>query len=197
MGKIEMLLCDHFKGPLSLPSLSESGLLNAHINKEFKSDSLQSLPTKKLIKAAAELDAASLMSFSKPKLGRPTGYFQYIRTSPSAQKSNLFYSEVAVLPSLEQVSFKNSLPNSMTRRHSESSLDSAKASYNCDFDGCFKSFPSKARLKRHLLIHTGNKPYECLHSSCDKKFSRRDNMMQHYKIHLNKEKLSRSDSSPL
>ena len=55
--------------------------------------------------------------------------------------------------------------------------------FECTHPGCTKSFPSRSRLRRHVLIHTGQKPFKCLFEGCDRRFSRRDNMMQHARTH--------------
>jgi hypothetical protein len=56
--------------------------------------------------------------------------------------------------------------------------------FECGHPGCIKYFPSRSRLRRHLLIHTGQKPFKCLFEGCDRRFSRRDNMMQHSRTHI-------------
>lgn len=56
--------------------------------------------------------------------------------------------------------------------------------YFCTHQGCSKSFPSKSRLMRHMVIHSGVKPFQCLYPDCERAFSRRDNMLQHYRTHV-------------
>jgi uncharacterized Zn-finger protein len=64
----------------------------------------------------------------------------------------------------------------------------------CHYNGCNKTFPSKTRLDRHIVTHSGEKKYACLAADCDKKFSRRDNMLQHYRAHLVKVRYQRQKS---
>ncbi|ELT88734.1 hypothetical protein CAPTEDRAFT_134424 [Capitella teleta] len=33
--------------------------------------------------------------------------------------------------------------------------------YSCNWPGCDKIFDRPARIKRHLLVHTGERPYKC------------------------------------
>lgn len=65
-----------------------------------------------------------------------------------------------------------------------SSQPALRSRYNCVESGCGKIFPSRSRLQRHLLVHTGLKPFNCLFSGCDRMFSRKDNMLQHYRTHV-------------
>ncbi|KAM6074892.1 zinc finger protein 770 isoform 1-T2 [Chlamydotis macqueenii] len=50
-----------------------------------------------------------------------------------------------------------------------------KKTHACE--SCNKAFPSRSKLERHFLIHTGQKPFKC--SSCDKSFRQ----STHLKIH--------------
>lgn len=55
--------------------------------------------------------------------------------------------------------------------------------YTCTTSGCGKAFPSRSRLRRHVLVHSRVKSFSCLYDGCNRCFSRRDNMLQHYRIH--------------
>lgn len=86
----------------------------------------------------------------------------------------------ALLSNAEQYKNFNTLSTNINN-----GFDSVNANgqHVCPVTKCGKAFPTKSRLNRHLIVHTGDKPFACLHPGCNKAFSRRDNMMQHYKSH--------------
>jgi len=48
---------------------------------------------------------------------------------------------------------------------------------------CGKTFVNKEKLKRHFLIHTGEKPYQC--DECESKFTRKDKLDSHKNVKHN------------
>lgn len=70
--------------------------------------------------------------------------------------------------------FKRSLVAHLARNHKERVRDQV-----CTV--CDKGFFDLTALKKHLLIHTGEKPFEC--PECHTKFVRSDHLKTHMKIH--------------
>ncbi|ORZ33021.1 hypothetical protein BCR44DRAFT_106793, partial [Catenaria anguillulae PL171] len=48
---------------------------------------------------------------------------------------------------------------------------------------CNEAFKRGEHLKRHMRIHSGERPFLCPEPLCGKRFSRTDNLAQHIKIH--------------
>jgi len=62
----------------------------------------------------------------------------------------------------------------------DSGLSKAASCYEC-----LKTFANKDKLKRHFVIHTGEKAYPCL--ECDSKFTRKDKLSHHWNVKHNEE----------
>ncbi|KAM4690077.1 zinc finger protein 770 [Rhinophrynus dorsalis] len=58
-------------------------------------------------------------------------------------------------------------------------------------DQCEKVFQSLSKLRRHYLIHTGQKPFAC--SECGKKFRQSAHLKRHQVTHIQKSNLHRSN----
>jgi uncharacterized Zn-finger protein len=56
----------------------------------------------------------------------------------------------------------------------------------CHFNYCGWSFKRYEHLKRHMLVHTGERPHVCHFPGCGKSFSRSDNFHAHYRTHTKK-----------
>ena len=59
--------------------------------------------------------------------------------------------------------------------------------YKCDYPGCQRVFKENAKLKRHKLVHTGEKAFKCEY--CGLSFSLRHNLKTHEKTHARRDLL--------
>lgn len=58
-----------------------------------------------------------------------------------------------------------------------------KKRYECEFEGCNKSFFQKTHLEIHTRAHSGDKPYPCTEPGCGQRFSQMGNLKTHQRRH--------------
>ncbi|CAO3574339.1 unnamed protein product [Mortierella alpina] len=111
---------------------------------------------------------------------------------PGSMLSNMTSSPLASLCSSEnQVGNKAKRNNSICSTTSMSSTGSASSSSNnnkhpCRFSNCGWTFKRYEHLKRHMLVHSKERPFVCDYHGCNKTFSRSDNYSAHLRTHSNK-----------
>ncbi|KAK5822385.1 hypothetical protein F5H01DRAFT_258799, partial [Linnemannia elongata] len=67
-----------------------------------------------------------------------------------------------------------------------STQDSTANKHPCKFPTCGWSFKRYEHLKRHMLVHTKERPFVCEFQGCEKSFSRSDNFSAHLRTHTKK-----------
>ncbi|KAF9897703.1 hypothetical protein BX616_005123 [Lobosporangium transversale] len=67
----------------------------------------------------------------------------------------------------------------------------------CKFPSCEWSFKRYEHLKRHMLVHTKERPFQCDFTGCNKSFSRSDNFSAHLRTHSKKALARRYDNRSL
>ncbi|KAG0252017.1 hypothetical protein DFQ27_008329 [Actinomortierella ambigua] len=67
----------------------------------------------------------------------------------------------------------------------------------CKFPNCGWSFKRFEHLKRHMLVHTKERPFVCDFQGCEKSFSRSDNFSAHLRTHTKKTQQMRRFDRPL
>lgn len=80
---------------------------------------------------------------------------------------------------------------SSTSKQRKSSTDKQVRSHVCPVIECQRPFKRLEHLKRHMRIHTLERPFTCNYPGCHKTFSRSDNLSQHMKTHQRREENTR------
>ncbi|KAI8878181.1 hypothetical protein K501DRAFT_326162 [Backusella circina FSU 941] len=75
------------------------------------------------------------------------------------------------------------MSNASSTRRSSSSSNNQQKSHICPVPQCQRRFKRLEHLKRHMRIHTMERPFACSFPNCHKTFSRSDNLSQHMKTH--------------
>ena len=68
-------------------------------------------------------------------------------------------------------------PQPGTQQLTRGSQQFQRKVYACSF--CSKMFPTPAKLRRHEIIHTGERPFKC--QLCEKTFQQKVQLERHYK----------------
>ncbi|XP_036876369.1 transcription factor YY2 [Manis javanica] len=65
-------------------------------------------------------------------------------------------------------------------------VHSGEKPFQCMFEGCGKHFSLDFNLRTHMRIHTGDRPYVCPFNDCNKSFTQSTNLKSHILTHAKK-----------
>ncbi|KAK1341967.1 hypothetical protein QTO34_016719 [Cnephaeus nilssonii] len=61
------------------------------------------------------------------------------------------------------------------------SLKESEKPFQCEFEGCDRRFANSSDRKKHMHVHTSDKPYLC--KMCDKSYTHPSSLRKHMKVH--------------
>jgi hypothetical protein len=129
-------------------------------------------------------------SLPSPPRGDHRSSFSQFEANPNGQ----FYQE----HSQHMHHLQHQMNHSEHVQGSQSSQSKRKPTGNrhvCKYPYCGWSFKRYEHLKRHMLVHTGERPHICNYPGCGKSFSRSDNFAAHYRTHTRRAMMQRRMSA--
>ncbi|KAI8147684.1 hypothetical protein BJV82DRAFT_552611 [Fennellomyces sp. T-0311] len=132
---------------------------------------------------------ASVMSMNEQEAAynpRPTDYTSFLNSNMATD--SMMYNNNS---NSNEVSEQ---PKATGRRNSTRNNQKAHK-HVCKYPFCGWSFKRYEHLKRHMLVHTGERPHVCQFPGCGKSFSRSDNFHAHCRTHMKKANQRRSSQA--
>ncbi|KAG2237488.1 hypothetical protein INT48_005521 [Thamnidium elegans] len=115
-------------------------------------------------------------------LMQPNNYYHAYPTTTTTTSNN-DNSSIAAAVAVVAAAAQSSSSSSTCSRRSSSATPQHQKSHICPVSQCQRKFKRLEHLKRHMRIHTLERPFGCSFPNCHKTFSRSDNLSQHTKTH--------------
>ncbi|KAI9288591.1 hypothetical protein BC943DRAFT_357455 [Umbelopsis sp. AD052] len=127
---------------------------------------------------------------SPPRVDHRTNFSQF-ETHPTDQ----FYQDHAQQMHQLQDQIHHHAEHVQGSQNSQSKRKPTGNRHVCKYPYCGWSFKRYEHLKRHMLVHTGERPHVCNYPGCGKSFSRSDNFAAHYRTHTRRAMMQRRMSA--
>ena len=66
------------------------------------------------------------------------------------------------------------------RKQAPCLLSTGEKPFQCEFEGCDRRFANSSDRKKHMHVHTSDKPYLC--KMCDKSYTHPSSLRKHMKV---------------
>ncbi|CAI8951520.1 insecticidal toxin complex protein TccC [Pseudomonas sp. IT-P44] len=153
----------------------QSNIMASDLSLENLLETIDSQPPqdrRPLLKLVKELARAGSMTISQPMPAQPPDYASASAIPDPSQPTHAL-SQTDPLSSTSAAAYGAGIAQTRPAKR-----------FPCAYPGCGNSFGRSNDLKKHMLIHTGEKAYTC--QVCKKSFRHRHHLADHERIHTGK-----------
>ncbi|XP_062253848.1 zinc finger protein 770 [Platichthys flesus] len=109
-----------------------------------------------------------------------------IKRVPEPEPADLTDFNIIVKPEMHRENLRDSLPleaaSVPSAEQPRETFQQRRINPSHQCRSCAKGFPSPSKLKRHMMIHTGQRPFSC--ETCGKRFRQKTHLRVHCRTHL-------------